>query len=86
MIGREALAEIIHAIYQEEARRQGDVRHADTYKDLPENIKEFDRVLADYILQRESGLHGIIAQLQNDLRWSEKLLDGRWGGSWDDSW
>lgn len=34
-----------------EAKRQGDVRHKDKYQDLPENIKEFDRVLARFILE-----------------------------------
>jgi hypothetical protein len=48
---REAMAAKLHAIYQEEARRQGDVRHKDSYADLPENIKNFDRVLADYVLE-----------------------------------
>ena len=47
----EKLAATFHEIYQREARRQGDVRHADKYEDLPENIKEFDRVLARYVLQ-----------------------------------
>ena len=36
-----------------EATRQGDVRHAEDYNDLPENIKEFDRALARFILYRE---------------------------------
>src|SRR5574343_721684 len=31
-------------------KRQGDVRHKDAYADLPENIKEYDRVLARYVL------------------------------------
>ena len=46
----EGLAAEFHDIYQQEARRQGDVRHADEYADLPENVKEFDRVLARYVL------------------------------------
>lgn len=45
----EKLAAELHEIYQKEARRQGDIRHADSYVDLPENIKEFDRVLARFI-------------------------------------
>lgn len=49
----EELSAILHAIYQKEARRQGDVRHHDDHKDLPENIKEFDRVLARFITTRE---------------------------------
>ena len=46
----EKLSAKLHEIYQEEAERQGDVRHKDTYEDLPENIKEFDRVLARYVI------------------------------------
>jgi len=46
----ELLAKEFHYIYQQEAKRQGDVRHKDAYADLPENIKEFDRVLARYVL------------------------------------
>jgi hypothetical protein len=49
----EELAAKLHAIYQQEAERQGDKRHPDSYVMLPERIKEFDRVLARYILQRE---------------------------------
>ena len=45
----ESLAAKFHDIYQREAKRQGDVRHKDSYADLPENIKEFDRVLARYV-------------------------------------
>lgn len=46
----EALAARFHECYQQEAKRQGDVRHKDNYADLPENIKEFDRVLARLVL------------------------------------
>ncbi len=48
----EPLANLFHNIYQEEAKRQGDVRHKDDYDDLPENIKEFDRVLAKFVLRK----------------------------------
>ena len=47
----ETLSREFHQIYQEEAKRQGDVRHPDNYDSLPENIKEFDRVLARYVLE-----------------------------------
>ena len=47
----ELLASKFHEIYQKEARRQGDIRHTDKYEELPENIKEFDRVLAKYVLK-----------------------------------
>ena len=46
----EALSRKFHEVYQEEAKRQGDVRHTDRYEDLSEDIKEFDRVLARYVL------------------------------------
>ena len=46
----EALSARLHEIYQKEAHRRGDVRHADAYEDLPEATKEWDRVLARWIL------------------------------------
>jgi hypothetical protein len=46
----ESLSAKFHDLYQQEAKRQSDVRHKDAYADLPENIKEFDRVLARYVL------------------------------------
>ncbi len=46
----EALSRKFHEVYQEEAKRQGDVRHEDRYEDLSEEVKEFDRVLARYVL------------------------------------
>lgn len=48
----ETLSAKLHDIYMQEARRQGDVRHKDAYADLTENIKEFDRVLARFILEQ----------------------------------
>lgn len=48
----EQLAREFHAVYQAEAKRQGDVRHHDDYDALPENIKEFDRVLARHVSER----------------------------------
>lgn len=47
----EELAAKFHELYQQEAKRQGDVRHVDDYADLSENIKEFDRVLARYVFR-----------------------------------
>jgi hypothetical protein len=52
----EKLSSILHDIYQEEAKRQAKeldkpVRHWDDYYKLEENIKEYDRVLARYILE-----------------------------------
>lgn len=49
----EELAAELHEVYMKEATRHGDVRHAEDYNDLPENIKEFDRALARFILSRE---------------------------------
>jgi hypothetical protein len=49
----EELATELHEVYMKEATRHGDVRHAEDYNDLPENIKEFDRALARFILSRE---------------------------------
>lgn len=46
----EELAKVFHSIYQAEAERQGDKRHPDDYADLPEGTKNFDRVLAKYVL------------------------------------
>jgi hypothetical protein len=50
----EALSAKLHDIYQHEARRQGDVRHQEAYADLTESTKEFDRVLARFILRHAS--------------------------------
>jgi hypothetical protein len=63
----ERLSAKLHAIYQDEARRQagtGDdtVRQSDDYAALPERTKEYDRVLARYILQREEGLRSLLRQ------------------------
>lgn len=54
----ERLAAELHAVYQHEARRQAEagedeVRHPDDYASLPEHTKEYDRVLARFILARE---------------------------------
>ena len=46
----EALAYVIHRVYQAEAKRQGDVRHSDDYHALPENVKDYDRAIARFIL------------------------------------
>lgn len=47
----EALSARLHDLYQQEAHRRGDVRHADRYEDLPEATKEWDRVLARWIVR-----------------------------------
>jgi hypothetical protein len=46
----EKVAAKFHDIYQQEAKRQGDVRHADVYENLPEKTKEFDRALARFVI------------------------------------
>ena len=60
----EMLAYELHRVYQDEAKRQGDVRHHDKYSALPENIKEFDRVLARFIIERERALAAKVNALQ----------------------
>lgn len=47
----EALSSRLHDIYQAEAHRRGDIRHPDRYEDLSEATKEWDRVLARWILR-----------------------------------
>ncbi len=47
----ETLSAQLHNIYQQEASRQGDVRHSNLYADLRDSTKEFDRVLARFILK-----------------------------------
>lgn len=51
----EDLSRKFHEIYQTEAKRQSNlgldkVRHPDSYDELPERVKEYDRVLARYVL------------------------------------
>jgi hypothetical protein len=50
----EALSARLHEVYQKEAHRRGDVRHAEAYADLSEDTKEWDRVLARWIIQHFS--------------------------------
>lgn len=45
----EARSADAHAVYQKEAHRRGDVRHADAYADLSEATKEWDRVLVRWV-------------------------------------
>jgi len=47
----ESLSARLHEVYQKEAHRRGDVRHHDADDDLSEEVKEWDRVLARWILQ-----------------------------------
>lgn len=63
----EELSAKLHSLYQKEAKRQGDVRHHDDYAALRENTKEFDRVLARYILDREAANRKENARLRRAL-------------------
>lgn len=47
----EILSARLHDIYQLEAHRRGVVDHPDTYEDLDDSVKEWDRVLARWILR-----------------------------------
>lgn len=67
----EELSAVLHRIYQHEARRQqrvgmDTVRHPDDYDALPEQTKEYDRVLARYIVQREAELVAINERLYEE--------------------
>lgn len=46
----EELAAKFHDIYQEVAHRHGDIRHSDNYYELSDEIKEYDRALARWVL------------------------------------
>lgn len=78
---RERTAAKIHEIYMKEARRHSDVRHKDAYEDLPENIKEFDRVLADWHAQElKAAVEGVRLEktyelLQLPSEWNDALND-----------
>lgn len=66
----EVLSAKLHGVYMKEARRQDDVRHVDAYEDLKESTKEYDRVLARFILKHVSSqifvANQIIADMCND--------------------
>jgi hypothetical protein len=47
----EALSAKFHSIYQAEARRQGNLRHHDDYTQLSEATKDYDRVLARFVMK-----------------------------------
>lgn len=68
----EDLSRTLHDVYQLEAKRQagtGDdtVRHPDDYASLPEHTKEYDRVLARFILAREADYRREIEGLRERL-------------------
>jgi histidine triad (HIT) family protein len=61
--GLELLSARFHDIYQKEAHRRGDVRHQDAYEDLPEATKEWDRVLARWVLEHWAPRFGSSGEL-----------------------
>jgi hypothetical protein len=63
----EALSAKFHEIYQREAARQGDVRHPNAYADLKESTKEFDRVLARFIMQYCS-MDAVLDMIEEEVR------------------
>ena len=82
----EKLSAKFHDIYQQEARRQGDVRHKDKYEDLSENIKEFDRVLARYVKKLLKAKDKKIKELQEALIWCSGSEDFGEGGKARKGW
>ena len=70
----EQLASALHDIYQKEAKRQGDHRHFDKYEDLAESVKEYDRVLARYILEREKQQVEQIERIGKALKFADYLI------------
>ena len=46
----ETLSAQFHDVYMIEANKQGNTRNKQNYNDLAENVKEYDRVLARYVL------------------------------------
>ena len=71
----EELSAELHEVYMKEAARQGDVRHAEDYNELPDRIKEFDRALARHIIAREKA---ILSEIEKPLKeWQQKHLGGR---------
>ncbi len=46
----EKLAKKFHEVYQQEAKRHKDVRYPDDYEKLSEDIKDFDRALALWVI------------------------------------
>lgn len=69
----EVLSSKLHAIYQQEARRQGDVRHHDDYSQLAEHTKEYDRVLAHFIIKHApfETWHAMACDPLDNTRWQD---------------
>lgn len=68
----EWLASEFHNVYQQEAKKQGDVRHKDNYYDLPENIKDFDRALVQYLIKM---LTAYTVHLMNSNEKARKMFE-----------
>ena len=69
----ETLSAKLHDIYQEEAKRQAKelgrpIRHDDDYYKLGESTKEYDRVLARFILSRDAARDALAEAC---IRWDE---------------
>ncbi len=81
----EALSAKLHDIYQKEAHRQedsglGPARHYDEYEKLSEPVKEFDRVLARYILSllettKKEAKREAIEYINKNLMWGRNSRD-----------
>ena len=81
----EKLSSKFHDIYQEEAKRQSDlgldeVRHPDKYEDLPERTKEYDRVLARYVIDLIDTARAEERELLREKCEKRKEI-ARWGGN-----
>ena len=69
----EELSSKLHDIYQIESKRQNielgkPVRHFDNYYDLDESTKEYDRVIASFIILREADLKSQIRLTEDSKR------------------
>lgn len=78
---QEAIAKRFREIHQQEADRQS-LRYADSqdefpnYDDMPENFKEFYRVLARYVLDRLSNSVKALQYYADEKNWLELMDNG----------
>lgn len=75
----EKLAAELHEVYWQQSITQRDMkglvpRHPRDYNELSEDIKDYDRALARYVLQREAN-----ARLDEAKKWAHN-----WYGGYDD--
>lgn len=78
----ESLSAELHALYQQEARRQAGtgedtVRHPDDYASLPEHTKEYDRVLARFILAREEAFWTLLKRIDSAALDIDEWIDAQ---------